>query len=42
MHFLFEPTPLFFEVPAFKTRSRWTPVKKDAQLELYLLEIEDE
>ena len=42
MHFLVEPTPSFFEVPAFKITSKWTPIKKDTQLELYLSEIEDE
>ena len=34
--------PLFSEVPAFKTPSKWTPTIKDTQLELYLSEIEDE
>ena len=42
MHFLNDPSPSFSEVPAFKTPSKWTPIIKDTQLELYLSETEDE
>ena len=41
MQFLNEPTHSFSEVSAFKTPSKWTPIIKDTQLELYLSEIED-
>ena len=36
-----EPTPPFSEKPAFKISSNWIPPIQDAQLELYLREIED-
>ena len=36
-----EPTPALSEKPAFKDASNWTPPIRDAQLELYLSEIED-
>ena len=36
-----EPAPAFSEKPAFKISSNWTPPIQDAQLELYLREIED-
>ena len=42
LHFLNEPTTSISEVPAFKTPSKWTPIIKDTQLELYLSETEDE
>ena len=37
-----EPTPAFSEKRAFKVPSTWTPPIRDAQLEIYLSEIEDE
>ena len=42
MYFLNEPSPGFSETPSFKIPSKWTPIIKDTQLELYLSEIEDE
>ena len=36
-----EPTPPFSEKSAFKISSNWIPPIQDAQLELYLREIED-
>ena len=36
-----EPTPEISEKPAFKVPPNWTPSIRDAQLELYLSEIED-
>ena len=34
-------TPAFSEKAAFKVSSNWSPPIRDAQLELYLSEIED-
>ena len=41
-HLSNEPSPSFSDVPIFKTPSKWTPIIKETQLELYLSEIEDE
>ena len=41
MYYKTEPTPAFSEKPAFKVLSNWTTPIRDAQLELYLSEIED-
>ena len=41
MYYKTEPTPAFSEKPLFKVLSNWTPPIGDAELELYLSEIED-
>lgn len=41
MYYKTEPTPAFSEKPVFKIPLNWTPPIRDAQLELYLSEIED-
>ena len=41
MYYKSKPTPAFSEKPAFKVPSNWTAPIRDAQLELYLSEIED-
>ena len=40
IYYLDQPTPHFFETPAF--RANWTPIIRDIQSEMYLSEIEEE